>query len=654
MMDNQSTQQSSSPRRKEIRQAREQARAQGGDRPRPREKDKAQAPQALEDALKKKRGGKASGKAQLPEPLKQDVQPELEGKGKGQPAEAGAPAEQVDAACQLPPEGNIDQSLLLDIAPQTETDGIPKKKDQSLDVAAGEVAERAARAQGLRESRDGASRRERREGRNGERAQGRAARRKSAKVNYARAGKGRAQERQPAWWSVPVMCVALCALAAVTVFGGGALSRWQDFQGARAQVETGTFYPGITVDGVDVSSMTLDQALAAWEEKAQQSYQDCQLELEIDGETWLLTPEEMGYRADYQQVLTSAYSQGRYGTFAQRQAQVEKLSGAWSRNYVTHTGYDEEALLERLSQIATQVSQPAVEATISGFSEEGGFTFTQGEDGLVADPHDLLDAVEEAIAQGSDSVSVSRKTVSPGRDVEDLQSLFGQIAQAKTNARSSSQNRLTNLKLACQALNGLCIQPGETFSYNDTLGKRTTAKGYKSAPALSSGSHTMQVGGGICQVSTTLFNAVAKAGLEIVKRHPHSIPSSYVARGLDATVNWPNQDFKFKNTSDYPIYLSAKLNDQKQVVVAVYGRLLDDGVTIKLKGVTTNTYSPGEAEVVYTDKLPTGQKKWVSDRRTGYKVTTYRIYYKDGKETDREVLFKSTYASSAGKVQIGQ
>ena len=127
-----------------------------------------------------------------------------------------------------------------------------------------------------------------------------------------------------------------------------------------------------------------------------------------------------------------------------------------------------------------------------------------------------------------------------------------------------------------------------------------------------------------------------------------------MARGLDATVNWPNQDFKFKNTSDYPIYLSAKLNAQKQVVVAVYGRLLEDGVTIKLKGVTTNTYSPGEAQVVYTDKLPTGQKKWVSDRRTGYKVTTYRIYYKDGKETDREVLFKSTYAASAGKVQIGQ
>ena len=131
------------------------------------------------------------------------------------------------------------------------------------------------------------------------------------------------------------MCVALCALAAVTVFGGGALSRWQDFQGARAQVETGTFYPGITVDGVDVSGMTLDQALAAWEEKAQQSYQIAN-RAEIDGETWLLTPEEMGYRADYQQVLTSAYSQGRYGTFAQRQAQVEKRLGP-SCNHVTYT-----------------------------------------------------------------------------------------------------------------------------------------------------------------------------------------------------------------------------------------------------------------------------------------------------------------------------
>ena len=477
----------------------------------------------------------------------------------------------------------------------------------------------------------------------------------NGQVNYARAARRKKKRaRQRAWWSAPVICVTVCALAAVVVFGGGALARWRGFLAQRAQVETSAFYPGITVDGVDVSAMTLSQALAAWGEKEAQAHLSCQVELEIDGDSWLITPDDMGYASDYAQVLTSAYSLGRYGTFSQRQAAVEKLSGAWGRDFVTHSGYDEEKLLKKLSDIATQVSQPAVEATIEGFSEAGGFTFSAGQDGLIADPHELLDAVAQAINQGGGHVSVSRKAVSPGRTVEDLKSLFGLVAQAKTNARSSSKNRLTNLKLACETLNGLRIEPGEVFSYNDTLGKRTTDKGYKNAPALSSGSHTMQVGGGICQVSTTLFNAVAKAGMEIVKRYPHSIPSSYVARGLDATVNWPNQDFKFKNTSDYPIYLAAELNGQKQVVVSVYGRLLEEGVVIKLKGVTNETLYPGEAEVVYTPNLPTGQKKWVSDRRNGYKVTTYRIYYKDGKETQRETLFKSTYAASRGKVQIGQ
>ncbi len=621
-------------RRKDIRQARERARAAGA--------KAAQDAGMLQrsDALRKPGGAGETAPQKAQRRSESPRQGREEAQGLSGPSLSQAGSEKTDQILK-----KTDRSLTSDAQER-------EKQDQGLVLLAGDCRADAAPARGG-ETGEGAleevpRRRARRE-------QGAQRRGKSrTKVNYSRGAKGRrSQDRQPAWWSVPVLCVALCALAAVGVFGGGALSRWREFQVARAQVESGTFYPGITVDGVEVSAMTLDQALAAWEEKARQSYQDCQVELEIDGETWLLTPEEMGYTSDYRQVLTSAYAQGRYGTFAQRRDQVEKLAGAWKRDYTTHTGYDEEALLERLSQIATQVSQPAVEATISGFSETGGFTFTEGEAGLVADPHDLLDAVEQAIAQGGGSVSVSRKAVSPGRSVEDLQSLFGQISQAKTNARSSSQNRLTNLKLACEALNGLCIQPGETFSYNGTLGKRTAAKGYKSAPALSSGSHTMQIGGGICQVSTTLFNAVAKAGLKIVERHPHSIPSSYVARGLDATVNWPNQDFKFKNTSDYPIYLSAKVNAQKQVVVAVYGRLLEDGVTIKLKGVTTNTYSPGEAQVVYTDKLPTGQKKWVSDRRTGYKVTTYRIYYKNGKETDREVLFKSTYAASAGKVQIG-
>lgn len=476
-----------------------------------------------------------------------------------------------------------------------------------------------------------------------------------SQVDYARAARRKKQRaQQRAWWSAPVICVTVCALAAVVVFGGGALARWQSFRAQRAQVERGTFYPGVTVDGVDVSAMTLNDALAAWGEKEAQAHLSCQVQLQIDNETWLITPDDMGYASDYTQVLTSAYSLGRYGTFSQRLAAVEKLGGAWGRDFATHSCYDEDRLLEKLSDIATQVSQPAVEASIEGFSETGGFTFSQGQDGLVADPHELLDAVDRAVSQGGGLVSVSRKAVSPGRTVEDLKSVFGLVAQAKTNARSSSKNRLANLKLACETLNGLRIEPGQVFSYNETLGKRTTDKGYKNAPALSSGSHTMQVGGGICQVSTTLFNAVAKAGMEIVKRYPHSIPSSYVARGLDATVNWPNQDFKFKNTSDYPIYLAAELNGQKQVVVSVYGRLLDEGVTIKLKGVTNETLYPGEAEVVYTPNLPTGQKKWLSDRRNGYKVTTYRIYYKDGKETEREVLFKSTYGASRGKVQIGQ
>ncbi len=467
----------------------------------------------------------------------------------------------------------------------------------------------------------------------------------------------RRKRRKPkiSWWSAPVTAVMGCILFVIVAAFFMSTVQYSRFRAMRQAVETDRFYPGIAVNGVDMSGKTLEGALGEWAAQDEAQKSAYVIEIAIGGKEWLLTPDDIEYKSDYLNVLKSAWSVGRYGTLSQRYGVIEKTAGAWARSYEVTGGANEVKLAERLDAIALAASEPGTAAKITGFDPATkGFSFEEGTEGLAVDARELKSAVEKAHAEGGGAITVERRTVKPSQTVESLKKTFGLVASTKTSAKSSSSNRLTNLRLACEALNGLRLEPGETFSFNETLGKRTADKGYKQAPAVSGGAHTMQIGGGICQVATTLFNSVAKAGLKIVKRYPHTIPSTYVARGLDATVNWPNQDFKFKNDTDYPIYLAAGVTKDKQVIVEVHGKKLDEGIEIKLKGETEGRTAAGEPKYVMVNDLPTGQTRTVESKRSGYQMITYRLYFKDGKQVEKERLFKSNYPSSGGIVEVGR
>ena len=187
------------------------------------------------------------------------------------------------------------------------------------------------------------------------------------------------------------------------------------------------------------------------------------------------------------------------------------------------------------------------------------------------------------------------------------------------------------------------MQPGEIFSFNGATGERTAAKGYKVAAALAGGQSRDEIGGGVCQTSSTLFNAVARADLEIIERNPHAWPSNYVEKGFDATVNWPGLDFKFKNNTEWPIFIVAGYSKQK-VTVNIYGMSLGPGVRIDLESdlVRTIDKPTGTNYVINTDLAPGESKKTVSARK-GYEVTTWKVWYQGNREIKREVLFKTTY-----------
>jgi len=222
--------------------------------------------------------------------------------------------------------------------------------------------------------------------------------------------------------------------------------------------------------------------------------------------------------------------------------------------------------------------------------------------------------------------------------------LFKDVLGSVSTNHTRDSNRNTNLKLACKALNGKIIRPGETFSYNEALGKRTEEKGYKPAGAYMAGKSVETVGGGICQVSSTLYYACLKADLEIVERTAHGFTVSYMPYGMDATVSWGSLDYKFKNNTDYPIRIEASVSGG-QVHVKLIGT---DTKDYYVKMIYETVDGPHEGKVVYEDYKYNNKEGYkdgevIQTAYTGRTVKTYKVKY--DKETNEKL--STTYEATS-------
>ena len=222
----------------------------------------------------------------------------------------------------------------------------------------------------------------------------------------------------------------------------------------------------------------------------------------------------------------------------------------------------------------------------------------------------------DAAANG-DTVTIPATLTQPEMTQERLQQhlLADKLATKTTSLSGSSSNRITNVKLAAEKINGVILQPGQTFSYNDVVGQRTKANGFKEAGAYSNGQVVQEVGGGICQVSSTLYYCAMVSNLKINTRTCHYFPVSYIEPGMDATVSWGGPEFKFTNNRDYPIEIKAYVQNGS-VTVEIWGTDVD-GSYVKMS---------------YTSE--------------GLRATTYRtVYDKDGKQISHTLEANSTYHS---------
>ena len=219
--------------------------------------------------------------------------------------------------------------------------------------------------------------------------------------------------------------------------------------------------------------------------------------------------------------------------------------------------------------------------------------------------------------------------------------MFGEKIFSKSTVYVNNSNRTNNLRLACEAINGTVLNPGDVFSFNDIVGERTAAKGYLPATIYSGGKSLEELGGGVCQVASTIYYATLHMDLEQVEREPHMFAVTYVDLGMDATIYWGSLDYKFKNTLDYPIKIQANVDDGSCNITFWGAEPLDHRVEMSYAVLAT---IPWEEVEELDEEKPVGFREEKETPYTGYKVVTYKtIYDLDGKQISREQEAYSQY-----------
>ena len=444
------------------------------------------------------------------------------------------------------------------------------------------------------------------------------------------------------WWTLPVIVLCLCLLVAAWVLADEQLVQYDKFNQMRAVASGNVIHGPVYIDDILLTGMTMDEARAAVSAPREAQAQAFEVILTAGESNWRISSNEVPMAWDTESLLEKAYMIGRVGSLEQRYQQITTLTTP-VHLYSTFT-YDRDVVRMLTETVALNLTVSPVDAAVIAFDVNNrSFAFSDDVAGQTVDADRLYQIVLEKLDNGQygETIAVEVVSVPPKVTRGQLETNYMRIASYSTNT-TSDKNRNNNIKLAAHALNGQMIAPHGEISFNTVTGQRTPEKGYLEAGAIENGRTVQEYGGGVCQVSTTMFNAMVRANCEIVKRKPHTWPSDYVPRGEDAAVDWPSLDLVMRNPTDAPMFITSWYEDQV-ITVEVYGLALEGGITIELESETTYTKQPTEVVYTYNATLPIGTEQLLRKPRTGYAVQTYKVILKDGVEVSREKFYTSDY-----------
>lgn len=418
-----------------------------------------------------------------------------------------------------------------------------------------------------------------------------------------------------------------------------------------------TFYEGISVDGLKLNGYSMEEAKEKLTILNAERISAMTVRLSYSGREWSISPEQMGVGLDLDEKLEQAWNLGREGNIFKRQKEITGLRRE-GQNLTTVLSYDLDLVRSRLEEVKSSVDLPAMDATVNfDPSTEEKFTITPESSGRSVDLDTLVGQVKNQLDNGYTTViEIKPDVVSPTLLAENLEKATKRISRVKTSLGSSSDARIHNIKTALSFFNGIVVQPGQEISFNRVTGPRGLEQGYQNAGVIQDDEVVDGPGGGVCQVSTTLYQAVVKAGLEIVRSNKHSLPVSYVDVGTDAAVAYDYKDLIFRNNTEYPIFIEGRVSGSS-VVVSIYGYPLEDGTTIEIVTDVYEKIAPAETKIIldtagefvtYTDE--TKVKKKAHD---GIKVKSFRVIKKNGEEISRELLRDDYYKEVQGETYQG-
>ena len=423
-------------------------------------------------------------------------------------------------------------------------------------------------------------------------------------------------------------------------------------------MRTGTYAEGLKVWGEDIGTMTYAQAKELLLKKEQEYKSSISFTLTGGGNTFVIGADELDIRFNTDSVLKEALFLAKEGTLNERRAEQERIKTAdleitCTVNPVTAAG--------RAVSAAKTLEKESSDASLEFIPKESRFVYTPEVYGTTVDTEALCTAVvRQAETLEFSPIEIPLKEIAPKvteqmlRDVTVKRTaFFTSFADSPYN----DANRVHNIKKCVEIINSsgkTTLKPGEELSLNAVLGPRTASGGWKEAPGYVGGKTVDQPGGGVCQISTTLYGAALTADLEVTDRINHSIPVGYSKKGMDATISTGGPDLKIKNSTGSNIYLAARIADGTKVYFDIYGEPFSGFDGISLSSVKIKDIAPeAEMKITVDENYPSDYEDITVKRRTGSFWRTYKVYKKDGEEILRKETYTSTYKAFAGEKTVG-
>lgn len=408
-------------------------------------------------------------------------------------------------------------------------------------------------------------------------------------------------------------------------------------------------YSGLTINGIDVSKLTKDEAIRKIIEQSERDISKKNLKFLYDDKSVVYPLKDFGYSLAYDKAVEQAYMEGRTKAKILNFFRIS-MGSFLPKDIKLEAAYDNNEINKIIKELAALVFEKAQDANLY-VNEDNHCSLVKEVYGRYLDEKETSDLIKENIFLGKDIKLPIYKT-EPQIKSDFFEGINKVIGEFSSNYSKSEKNRKDNIKLGSSYFNKLLVKPGKEISFNETVGDITEQSGFKTAGVIVNGEFDRGIGGGICQVSTTLYNALIRADIHIIERSNHTRPISYVPLGTDAAVASGIKDLKFSNNTNHNIYILAKA-DGDDLSFKIFGNGEDRDYKINIIPKLNESIEPNVIEK-YSDEIPEGEIEVEKKGAKGYSYITYKEIVKNQQVLKTEVLSKSYYVPQDRVIIIGQ